>query len=439
MRGASTRMAARVAGGGGWLLDRGAAARGGLMSRVGASAAAAPARSLSTAGSSGDRRRGGSGGRRGGFWSKWNAATQQEFEQQVSLDGDKRSERRRSPLRQIGREASSLDPRDDYDDLEFALEDALENVQPSPAGAKDAEARSRGTAEAEAMRDALLNDDAVSSRRRSELLSLLDELSPAALLPLPPYPRPDATGAEPGGAADFFGGEDDAAAASLSMVGSFIDSARLRESGALPDGGYFAHVLHTRRVSKVECPCLVARGFDGAGRTQNCHTRGAKAKRGRGMRANTPPGPHLPPHPSRARVPVALPPTRLFPLPPPPCFGQVTGAGKKGSISVLAVVGNGNGTAGFGLGKDGEATTALVKACRAAKKRLLHVERFDDRTIFHDIEDKWAKTKVGAAEGGGAPPAHPPRQRAPLPTPAARAHPPLARNAAAHRARSLSL
>ena len=73
---------------------------------------------------------------------------------------------------------------------------------------------------------------------------------------------------------------------------------------------------------------------------------------------------------------------------------QVTGAGKKGSVSVLAVVGNGQGTAGFGLGKDMEATTALVKACRAAKKNMLHVERFDKRTVFHDMEDKWAKTKV---------------------------------------------
>ena len=64
----------------------------------------------------------------------------------------------------------------------------------------------------------------------------------------------------------------------------------------------------------------------------------------------------------------------------------MTGAGKKGSISVLAVVGNGDGVAGFGLGKDEEAGAALFKAARAAKKKLLYVDRFDNRTIFHTME-----------------------------------------------------
>ena len=58
------------------------------------------------------------------------------------------------------------------------------------------------------------------------------------------------------------------------------------------------------------------------------------------------------------------------------------------------MVGNGEGTAGWGLGKDGDATAALVKAVRAAKKNMLHIQRFDNRTIFHDLEDKWAKCKV---------------------------------------------
>jgi hypothetical protein len=287
MPGAASSLAARVAGGGGRLLGRGAASRARLLNRVGAAAATAPARSLSTAGSSGERRRsgaggrGGSSGRRGGFWSKWNAATQQEFEQEVSLDGDKRSERRRSPLRQMNREASSLDPRDDYDDLEFALDDALDGVQAGPSGAKDAEARSRAAAESEAMRDALLNDDAVSSRRRSELLSLLDELSPAALLPPAPYPRPDAADAQLGDGADPFGAEDDAAAASLAMVGSYIDAARLRESGVLPEGGYFAHVLHTRRVSKVARPVWGGcRGRAGPDPSSALGSLGRKAWRG---------------------------------------------------------------------------------------------------------------------------------------------------------------
>mmetsp|Transcript_11897 Transcript_11897/g.20063 ORF Transcript_11897/g.20063 Transcript_11897/m.20063 type:complete len:383 (+) Transcript_11897:62-1210(+) len=73
---------------------------------------------------------------------------------------------------------------------------------------------------------------------------------------------------------------------------------------------------------------------------------------------------------------------------------KVTHQGKKISIGVLAVVGNGQGVAGFATGKDADATVALVKAIRAAKKNLVSVERFDQRTIFHDMEEKYKCTKI---------------------------------------------
>lgn len=107
-----------------------------------------------------------------------------------------------------------------------------------------------------------LVDDFMSARRRAELLGILDELGPAALAPPKPYPsftdRNKGHGMKNKGPqeSDIFAGAEEEAAASLSMVSNFIDAARLRDSGALPDGGYFAHVLHTRRVSKVRSASL---------------------------------------------------------------------------------------------------------------------------------------------------------------------------------------
>jgi len=73
---------------------------------------------------------------------------------------------------------------------------------------------------------------------------------------------------------------------------------------------------------------------------------------------------------------------------------KVLSGGKRRSYSVLAVVGNGLGTAGFALGKDLEATHALVKAVHRARNNLLHIERFDGRTIFHEHEETFIKTKL---------------------------------------------
>jgi len=68
--------------------------------------------------------------------------------------------------------------------------------------------------------------------------------------------------------------------------------------------------------------------------------------------------------------------------------------GKRTSYSTLVVVGNGNGTAGIGMGKDTAAGTSLYKATCAARKNLIHVERFDERTLFHAMDERFAKTKL---------------------------------------------
>ncbi|CAG8465703.1 6857_t:CDS:2 [Acaulospora morrowiae] len=71
-----------------------------------------------------------------------------------------------------------------------------------------------------------------------------------------------------------------------------------------------------------------------------------------------------------------------------------TGKGRMVSMYALVVVGNGNGVAGFGEGKDEEAPTAIKKATNKAIKNLRYFERYDDRTIYHDIEQKFHATVI---------------------------------------------
>ncbi|KAF0540335.1 ribosomal protein S5 domain 2-like protein [Gigaspora margarita] len=71
-----------------------------------------------------------------------------------------------------------------------------------------------------------------------------------------------------------------------------------------------------------------------------------------------------------------------------------TAKGRVVSMYVLVVVGNGNGVAGFGEGKHEESPTAIKKATNQAIKNLRYFERYDDRTIFHDIEHKFHGTTI---------------------------------------------
>ncbi|KHJ40822.1 ribosomal protein S5 domain protein [Trichuris suis] len=59
-------------------------------------------------------------------------------------------------------------------------------------------------------------------------------------------------------------------------------------------------------------------------------------------------------------------------------------------ISLLAVVGNGNGLAGFAFAKHSDSKLALKKASNMAAKRLKYVERLQDHTIYQDF---WAECR----------------------------------------------
>ncbi|KAG6873679.1 hypothetical protein C0995_012613 [Termitomyces sp. Mi166 len=73
---------------------------------------------------------------------------------------------------------------------------------------------------------------------------------------------------------------------------------------------------------------------------------------------------------------------------------QQTGKGKIHRMYVLMVVGNGNGMVGLGQGKDDDATRAEAKAYAQAVRNMDWVERFENRTIWTDMETKLGSTQL---------------------------------------------
>jgi small subunit ribosomal protein S5 len=73
---------------------------------------------------------------------------------------------------------------------------------------------------------------------------------------------------------------------------------------------------------------------------------------------------------------------------------NMNGKGKQPSMYALVVVGNGNGLAGYGEGKDEEATRAIRKATNRAIKNLRYFERYDDRTLSMDLTHKFHATTL---------------------------------------------
>ncbi|KAG8831458.1 hypothetical protein FRC17_003121 [Serendipita sp. 399] len=73
---------------------------------------------------------------------------------------------------------------------------------------------------------------------------------------------------------------------------------------------------------------------------------------------------------------------------------QQGGKGRMPSWYVLTVAGNGEGLVGFGEGKDTENARAIEKSFIAACKDLDWVDRFEERTLWNEIDTKWGATRV---------------------------------------------
>lgn len=73
---------------------------------------------------------------------------------------------------------------------------------------------------------------------------------------------------------------------------------------------------------------------------------------------------------------------------------KVTKGGTNLSMRALVVIGNRNGTAGYGEGKSETPAHAIERACRNAKRNLLHIDRFEDRTIYHRGSGKYVQSIV---------------------------------------------
>jgi ribosomal protein S5 len=64
---------------------------------------------------------------------------------------------------------------------------------------------------------------------------------------------------------------------------------------------------------------------------------------------------------------------------------RTNSGGKVRSTSVLVIVGNQNGLAGYGMGKSSDYISAIQKATNQAIKNLRPVLRFENRTIYSDM------------------------------------------------------
>ncbi|XP_072490795.1 small ribosomal subunit protein uS5m [Notamacropus eugenii] len=75
-------------------------------------------------------------------------------------------------------------------------------------------------------------------------------------------------------------------------------------------------------------------------------------------------------------------------------FNMTAKEGRKKSVRVLVVVGNGNGAAGFAIGKAPDRMNAFRKAKNKAIHYLHYVERYEDHTIYHDISLTFKRTHI---------------------------------------------
>ncbi|XP_072265577.1 small ribosomal subunit protein uS5m [Pyxicephalus adspersus] len=75
-------------------------------------------------------------------------------------------------------------------------------------------------------------------------------------------------------------------------------------------------------------------------------------------------------------------------------FNMTAKEGRKRTLSALVVVGNGNGAAGFAVGKASDRAIALRKAKNRAIHYLHYIELYNNHTIYHDITTKFKRTTI---------------------------------------------
>ena len=78
--------------------------------------------------------------------------------------------------------------------------------------------------------------------------------------------------------------------------------------------------------------------------------------------------------------------------------------GKNMSFSALVVVGDKAGRVGFGKGKALEVQSAVQKATKAAKAKMIRVPLKEGRTLHHDIESRYGASRLvvrSAVPGSG--------------------------------------
>ncbi len=68
--------------------------------------------------------------------------------------------------------------------------------------------------------------------------------------------------------------------------------------------------------------------------------------------------------------------------------------GRNMSFSALVVVGDKSGKVGFGKGKALEVQSAVQKATKAAKAKMIRVPLKEGRTLHHDIDSKFGASKL---------------------------------------------
>ena len=73
---------------------------------------------------------------------------------------------------------------------------------------------------------------------------------------------------------------------------------------------------------------------------------------------------------------------------------KVVAGGRKLSFSACVVAGDQAGSVGCGHGKAKEVADARTKAFQSAKKNMLKVQLFENRTVYHDVVGKCGAGRV---------------------------------------------